>query len=64
MYAVHVSECEMCNTAAYSYLSDEDEGSGTHECTSGYTIHGGGPCCAPLHHWTTVLTDSGKGGGW
>jgi hypothetical protein len=64
MIKVEVESCVYCGTPRYSFNVpcaewDRSLGSSTHECTSGgFTIHGGGECCATLGHFAHELTES------
>ena len=57
LYIVHVDRCGFCGTEEYKYLSYEKEESGLHECTSGFSIHGGGACCAPIGHSVEEISE-------
>lgn len=49
MRKVRIEACDFCHTPAYTVLvEDSVRVPWTVECTSGYGLFGGGPCCAPL----------------
>ena len=46
-----VEACPYCDTPAYTVSITEEEADKLPawiECTSGYGLHGGGACCAPV----------------
>lgn len=63
-YQVHIQECVYCklpqDRVFYITPAQYEESKGAydaqwHQCTSGNSILGGGPCCDAIGHWVTPM---------